>query len=1164
MKNNFPPFQKTTTGKSFLMLVLCILFLSNAFAGDIKIKQGNPQLKVTVNTNTALKAKNCFTSFTYKNIKSENGNFTELSVPDYGYSIVQGDPKLPVLKKLIEVPYGATVNVNVVSYSVKEYSLKELGIDYPLIPVQPSVSKDINKQKPEFKYNVISYTTDKFIADDIVKVEMVGTMRGVRLARLNISPVQYNPVKKTIRVLNDIEFEITFSGADLNTGASIRENTYSPYFESMYGSTLLNYKSLSTKDALTKYPVKYVIVADPMFQTALQPFITWKTKKGFKVIEAYTNNVSVGTTTTSIKNYLQGLYNAGTPSDPAPTFVLFVGDVAQIPAFVGSTNNGHVTDLNYCEYTGDYIPEMYYGRFSATSVAELKPQIDKTLEYEQYLMPDPSYLNNCVMIAGQDATYGPLHGDGQINYGTSTYFNLTHNLTSFTYLYAISGSSSASIIQKISDGVCYANYTAHGSPDGWYSPSFLVSNVSSLQNIHKYPLMVGNCCLTNKFDDAVCFGEALLRATDKGAIGYIGGSNSSYWDEDFYWGCGYKTVVVNPVYSASTLGAYDRTFHDHAEPRSDWYATQDQMIYAGNLAVTESGSSYTDYYWEIYHLMGDPSLMVYYSVPPAITATYSALIPIGNTTFTVNTEPWAYVGLSMNGVLYGAALADTNGVATLTINPFTIAGTADVVVTKQNRAPYIGTVAVSSPTGPYVFCNSKVIHDVAGNNNGQADFGEPVTLDVTLQNVGAASALGVTAVISTTDPYVTVTDNTQTWGTITNGSSVVQNNAYAFTVDNFIPDQHVVTFDMVITDNSSNSWNASFNVTLNAPVMKIGSITIDDATGNSNGRLDPGETVNVIIASSNTGHAAATNAVSTLSSPNSDITINSGTSNLGNLAVSGSANASFSITVSPSAVIGSMADFTNNLTSGLYSNQMAFSKMIGLVDEDWETGTFAKFSWVNSTYPWTITSTDPYEGTYCAKSGAITDQQNTDLSITFNVLANDSISFYKKVSSEDNYDFLNFYIDANQVGEWSGTTDVWSRVAYPVTTGNHTFKWSYVKDQSLLGGSDCAWIDYILFPAVQLFTSVDENATNETSLSCFPNPIVDNALIYYNLEKADNIRLMVYNSIGQEVVSLISSQTQAAGKHQIYFNASGLKSGVYYCILKTSESSVSSKVIITK
>jgi len=80
------------------------------------------------------------------------------------------------------------------------------------------------------------------------------------------------------------------------------------------------------------------------------------------------------------------------------------------------------------------------------------------------------------------------------------------------------------------------------------------------------------------------------------------------------------------------------------------------------------------------------------------------------------------------------------------------------------------------------------------------------------------------------------------------------------------------------------------------------------------------------------------------------------------------------------------------------------------------------------------------------------------------VLADDEISFFRKVSSEGGWDYLRFYIDGSQMGEWSGE-ESWAEMSYPVTQGFHTFKWAYEKDGSESYGEDCGWIDYIIFPA---------------------------------------------------------------------------------------------------
>ena len=63
-------------------------------------------------------------------------------------------------------------------------------------------------------------------------------------------------------------------------------------------------------------------------------------------------------------------------------------------------------------------------------------------------------------------------------------------------MYPESGTSSSEqqIIDQISKGVGYGNYTAHCSPEGWAEPAFLVNDVSDLANQNQYGLLIGNCC----------------------------------------------------------------------------------------------------------------------------------------------------------------------------------------------------------------------------------------------------------------------------------------------------------------------------------------------------------------------------------------------------------------------------------------------------------------------------------------------------------------------------------------------------------------------------------------------------------------------------------------------------------------------------------------------
>jgi hypothetical protein len=186
-----------------------------------------------------------------------------------------------------------------------------------------------------------------------------------------------------------------------------------------------------------------------------------------------------------------------------------------------------------------------------------------------------------------------------------------------------------------------------------------------------------------------------------GAVGYIGSAPSSYWFEDFYWAVGAFPIQGNnngyvPSYDETTWGAFDAPFMSN-------YVTQDAMNFVGNLAVTEvhiqgyPSHSSPLYYWQAYNLLGDPSLVIYMTQGEVNSVSFQGLLPIGANNFTVSAEPGSYVGISMDGVLHGAALVDESGSVDVPIIPFTTAGTADIVVTKPQYQPVMETVVVATP-----------------------------------------------------------------------------------------------------------------------------------------------------------------------------------------------------------------------------------------------------------------------------------------------------------------------------------------------------------------------------------------------------------------------------------------------------------------------------------
>ncbi len=931
MGNKSTFFQFT---KLFLFLFLSHFFLPvTVFAGEIRVNNGKTEVRITANSYQSLSFSASLSAIQYRNVNTKLGPFNEIFVQGYGYSNTVGDPKLPIFHKLIEVPLNANFSIQITNEKYQEFDLSSFGLNDRIIPAQAPLSKNItDPSQVPFVLNAITYQMNQWLGSPLVKITPVGILRSLNLAQLDISPVWYNPVTGKLRVYEQLDVTVLFTNADVLSTLQLKRQTYSPYFSNLFAG-IVNYKEMPDS-LITNAPVTYVIISAPDFQSALQPFITWKKKKGFNVIVGYTSNPAVGTTTTSIKNYLQGLYNSPPASYQKPSFVLFVGDVAQIPAWM---TNSHPSDMYYCDYTGDNLPEVFYGRFSAQTVAQLQPYIDKTLEYEQYTMPSDAFLGEVSMIAGADPTNGPLYGNGQINYGTNNYFNTAHNILSHTYLQPepVGGNYTQNIHQDVSNGVAFSNYTAHGSEAGWADPSFLISDIAPLQNNHKYCLMVGNCCKTSNFG-TTCFAEEITRAANKGALGYIGCSDYSYWDEDYWWACGFKSVSTNPPYNSQHLGAYDATFHDHGESPSKWFVTMGQMVSAGQLAVQESSSGIKLYYWETYCLMGDPSLSIYYSVPPAIVATYPQTLLVGETNLTVTTEPYAYVALAVHDTtLLDARCADSSGVVILAFSPLPSPDSLSIVVTKQNRKPHIGFIQVIPATGPYVMLSTYTVNDsLGGNNDHKPDYAESVFLNVSVKNIGVLMASNVMGTLSTIDTNITITSGSFNFGSIAAGETVTGMNAFGLTVKNNVADQHNVFCQLTLTD-GTNTWNSTLLLTLNAPILNIGSVTVLDPApgGNGDGILDPGESATLKILTTNNGHAASSNTIAHLTVATSSapyILVSNPTTYVGTL-LPGTINfVYFDVITNGITPVGTMVNLDYLVTCGAM-NQYSMQDSINLV-----------------------------------------------------------------------------------------------------------------------------------------------------------------------------------------------------------------------------------------
>ncbi|MCK5839723.1 MAG: hypothetical protein KAG99_07730, partial [Bacteroidales bacterium] len=387
------------------------------------------------------------------------------------------------------------------------------------------------------------------------------------------------------------------------------------------------------------------------------------------------------------------------------------------------------------------------------------------------------------------------------------------------------------------------------------------------------------------------------------------------------------------------------------------------------------------------------------------------------------------------------------------------------------------------PDQPWVIYDSHQIDDSQGNNNGEVDFGETILLNFTMKNIGDQPATAVSVTLSTENYFVTLTDDSENFGDMAVEELKNIDGAFSFEVSDSIPNGTSISFIVTAMDANDSTFISGFAVQANAPELAIGYLTVVDLEGNNNGRLDPGETADIFITTSNPGAFDANNTMATLSTSSQDVTLNTSSFELNTIEAGGASQAVFNLTVNDEAMIGSAVDLNYYVSSDYQFAEKMFIEKIGLILEDYETGDFSGFNWMfGGNTAWEITSDEAYEGMYSAKSGAIGDQSTSELYIEYDVMFDDSISFFRKVSSEPGYDYLEFYIDETLIEAWAGEED-WARKAYAVSAGPHTFSWVYSKDYSVANGDDCGWIDYVIFPPELRTTAYDgaDDVTCETT-----------------------------------------------------------------------------------
>jgi len=290
---------------------------------------------------------------------------------------------------------------------------------------------------------------------------------------------------------------------------------------------------------------------------------------------------------------------------------------------------------------------------------------------------------------------------------------------------------------------------------------------------------------------------------------------------------------------------------------------------------------------DTWHIFGDPSVQLFTDTPLAMSVNHVSTVFPAAIEFSVEVAGVenALCALYREGVIFGSAYTDEYGMATITITEqLTVDENLTLTVTAQNRVPYFAEIQVIAPEGAYVVLDEYTINDINGNDNGYVDASESILLGIQLINVGPEQAYGVLATLASTDPYVTITDNVESFGNIAgnNGTAFITD-AYAFDVSNDVPDMHNISFELSVTSTTAETWISNFAIPVHKANLEISMITINDVSGNQDGVLDPGETAELVVTLINNGSGLASSITGTLSENDIQISISDASGTFGDI-----------------------------------------------------------------------------------------------------------------------------------------------------------------------------------------------------------------------------------------------------------------------------------------
>lgn len=598
-------------------------------------------------------------------------------------SMETGAPALPLFNTSIQLPAKGN-SVIVVEYD----GITEIQ-NVSIAPSKGNLKRNIDPSSIPFSFGS-AYQQNAFYPANVATLNDPFVWRSLRGQTVTISPYQYNPVTKVLRVHENLRVRVIFQ-PDV---AGIKETAVSKLDKQM--------SAMQQRFVINPSGQRYtavdedgemLIITDPDLESELTSLVKWKIEKGIKTTVVTTT--VAGTTDTDIKTYIQNFY----ASNPDLVYVLLVGDHADVPSHTYGVSGGEElwSDSYYGQLSGgasDYYPEAFVGRFSGTA-SQVRIMVSRTLEYEKNPAAGDWMEKAIGLGSGEGSGIG---NDGEADWQHLR--NIRTRLMSYGYttVYefydgsrggedASGDPSSTIILPAVNSGVGLFNYTGHGDQNTCITGNFGSTNVNAATNNGMYPLVVSVACNNGTFTAGTCLSETWLRAdnasTPAGAIGAAGSSILMAWAQPMQTQDEMAEIIAEayPNNRKTTTGG---------------------LFYNSQMSMLEQYPSGSDgrEVMQTWVFFGDPSAQFRNKQTLNMNVTHVAQVPLGTTSLAVNCDvEGALVCVSQNNQILGRATV-SGGSVNITFAALTSDQPLTVTATKQNYRPYQGPVQVGNgPVG---------------------------------------------------------------------------------------------------------------------------------------------------------------------------------------------------------------------------------------------------------------------------------------------------------------------------------------------------------------------------------------------------------------------------------------------------------------------------------